>query len=84
MNGHNRAVNSEHPFVLIWIWNLLTTLFLFFEDERDDNEVVALDYEQIDRVDNNPMQVLREQSVGFMSYIERYGCIRDQEIHFQL
>ena len=46
--------------------------------------MVALDYEQIDRVDNNPMQVLREQSVGFMSYIERYGCIRDQEIHFQL
>ena len=46
--------------------------------------MVALDYEQIDGVDNNPMQVLREQSVGFMSYIERYGCIRDQEIHFQL
>ena len=46
--------------------------------------MVALNYEQIDEMDNPPMQVLREQSVGFMSYIERYGCIRDQEIHFQL
>ena len=54
------------------------------EDEQDDNEVVDLDYEQIDGVDNPPMQVLREQSDGFMSYIERYGCIGDREIHFQL
>ena len=50
---------------------------MIFEDERDDNEVVALDYEQIDRVDNNPMQVLREQSDRFMSYIERHERIRD-------
>ena len=49
---------------------------MIVEDERDDNEVVDLDYEQIDGMDN-PMQVLREQSDGFMSYIERYGCIRD-------
>ncbi|XP_030974812.1 uncharacterized protein LOC115994722 [Quercus lobata] len=47
------------------------------EDERDDNEVVDLDYEQIDGVDNPSMQVLREQSDGFMSYIERYRRIRD-------
>ena len=57
---------------------------MIVEDERDDDEVVNLDYEQIDGVDNPPMQVLREQSDGFMSYIERYGCIRDREIHFQL
>ncbi|XP_050278083.1 uncharacterized protein LOC126719591 [Quercus robur] len=57
---------------------------MIVEDERDDNEVVDLDYEQIDGVDNPLMQVLREQSDGFMSYIERYGCIRDREIHFQL
>ena len=54
------------------------------EDERDDNEVVDLDYEQNDGVDNPPLQVLREQSDEFLSYIERYGRIRDREIHFQL
>nr|XP_023901055.1 uncharacterized protein LOC112012916 [Quercus suber] len=57
---------------------------MIVEDERDDNEVVDLDYEQIDEVDNPPLQVLREQSDGFMSYIERHGRIRDREIHFQL
>ena len=57
---------------------------MIVEDERDDNEVVDLDYEQIDRVDNPPMQVLHEQSDGFISYIERHGHIRDREIHFQL
>ena len=54
------------------------------EDEQDDNEVVDLDYEQNDGVDNPPLQVLREQSDEFLSYIERHGCIRDREIHFQL
>ena len=57
---------------------------MIVEDERDDNEVVDLDYEQIDGVDNPPMQVLREENDGFMSYIERHGRIRDREIHFQL
>ena len=57
---------------------------IIVEDERDDNEVVDLDYEQIDGVDNPPLQVLREQSDGFISYIERYGCIRYRETHFQL
>ncbi|KAL0013442.1 hypothetical protein SO802_000511 [Lithocarpus litseifolius] len=55
-----------------------------FRDERDDNEVLDLDYEQIDGVDNPPMQVLREQSDGFMAYIQSYGRIRDREIHSQL
>ncbi|KAK9986990.1 hypothetical protein SO802_031941 [Lithocarpus litseifolius] len=57
---------------------------MIVEDERDDNEVVDLDYEQIDRVDNPLLQVLHEQSDGFLAYIERYGRIRDREIHFQL
>nr|XP_023911130.1 uncharacterized protein LOC112022734 [Quercus suber] len=57
---------------------------IIVEDERDDNEVVDLDCEQIDGVDNPPLQVLREQSDEFMSYIEKYGRIRDREIHFQL
>ena len=57
---------------------------MIVEDEQDNNEVVDLDYEQIDGVHNPPLQVLREQSDGFLSYIVRYGCIRDRDIHFQL
>ncbi|XP_030964181.1 uncharacterized protein LOC115985379 [Quercus lobata] len=51
---------------------------MIVEDERDDNEVVDLDYEQNDGVDNPPLQVLREQSDEFLSYIERHRCIRDR------
>ena len=47
------------------------------EDERDDNEVVDLDYEQNDEVDNSPLQVLREQSDEFLSYIDRHRRIKD-------
>ena len=57
---------------------------MIVEDEQDDNEVVDLDYEQNDGVDNPLLQVLREQSDEFLSYIERHERIRDQEIHFQL
>ena len=32
---------------------------MIVEDERDDNEVVDLDYEQNDGVDNPPLQMLR-------------------------
>ena len=55
---------------------------IIVEDERDDDEMVDLDYEQNDGVDNPPLQVLREQSDEFLSYIKRHGCIRDREIHF--
>ena len=51
---------------------------------HNDNEVVDLDYEQIDGVDNPPLQVLRKQSDEFLLYIMRYGCIRDLKIHFQV
>lgn len=57
---------------------------MIVEDERNDNKVVDLDYEQNDGVDNPPLQLLREQSDKFLSYIERHGRIRDREIHFQL
>ncbi|XP_050264545.1 uncharacterized protein LOC126708694 [Quercus robur] len=57
---------------------------MIVEDERDDNEVIDLDYEQNDGLDNPPLQMLREQSDEFLSYIERHGRIRDREIHFQL
>ena len=53
-----------------------------WKNERDDNEVVHLDYEQNNGVDNPPLQVLCEQSDEFLSYIERHGRIRDREIHF--
>ena len=43
---------------------------MIVEDERDNNEVVDLDYEQNDGVDNPALQVLREQSDGFMAYIQ--------------
>ena len=57
---------------------------MIVEDERDDNEEVDLDYEKIDREHNPHLQVLREQSDEFLSYIERHRRIRDREIHFQL
>ena len=57
---------------------------MIVEDELDDNEVVDLDYKQIDGVDNPPIQVSQEQSYGFMTYIQSYECIRDQEIQSQL
>ena len=57
---------------------------MIVEDELDDNEVVDLDYEQIDGVDNPPIQVSQEQCDGFMTYIQSYECIRDQEIQSQL
>ena len=57
---------------------------MIVEDAQDDNVEVDLDYEQLDGVDNPPLQVLREQSDGFLSYIERHGRIRNREIHFQL
>ncbi|KAK9986092.1 hypothetical protein SO802_031043 [Lithocarpus litseifolius] len=57
---------------------------MIVEDKRDDNDVVDLDYEQIDGVDNPPIQVSLEQSDGFMAYNESYGRIRDREIHSQL
>ena len=57
---------------------------MIVEDAQDDNVEVDLDYEQLDGVDNPPLQVLHEQSDGFLSYIERHGRIRDREIHFQL
>ena len=42
---------------------------IIVEDEWDENEVVDLDYEQIDGVDNPPIQVSQEQVDGFMTYI---------------
>ena len=50
---------------------------IIVEDEQDDNEVVDLDYEQIDGVDDPLIQVSREQADGFMAYIQSYERIRN-------
>ena len=48
---------------------------MIVEDEWDDNEVADLNYEQIDGVDNPPIQVSREQSDGFMAYIQSLDAL---------
>ena len=53
------------------------------EDEQDENETVDFDYEQIDEVDNPPIQVSREHANGFMAFIQSHERIKDQQIHSQ-
>ena len=55
---------------------------MIVEDERDVNEAVELDYEQID--DNPTIQLSREHTNEFMEFIETHWCIRDHKIHSQL
>ncbi|KAL0006135.1 hypothetical protein SO802_013696 [Lithocarpus litseifolius] len=55
---------------------------MIVEDERDANEAVELDYEQID--DNPTIQLSRECTNEFTEFIETHQCIRDHEIHSQL
>ena len=55
---------------------------MIVEDERDVNEVVELDYEQID--DSSIIKLSREDTNEFMEFTETHQCIRDHEIHFQL
>ena len=57
---------------------------IIVEDERDENEAVDFDYEQIGEVDNSPIQVSREHVNGFMAFIQSHKRIKDQQIHFQL
>ena len=55
---------------------------MIVEDERDVNEAVELDYEQID--DNPTIQLSREHTNTFTEFIETHQCIRDHKIHSQL
>ena len=55
---------------------------MIIEDERDENEMVDFDYEQID--ENPHTQVSREQTNKFMEFIQVHQCIGDQEVHSQL
>ena len=57
---------------------------MILEDEEDENEAVDFNYEQIDRVNNAPIQVSCEHANGFMAFIQSYIRITDQEIHSQL
>ena len=54
---------------------------MIVEDERDVNEAVELDYEQID--DNSTIKLSREDTNEFTEFIETHQCIRDHEIHSQ-
>ena len=55
---------------------------MIVEDERDVNEEMKLDYEQID--DNPTIQLSWEHTNEFTELIETHQCIRDHEIHSQL
>ena len=52
------------------------------EDERDDNEVVDLDYEQNDGVDNPTLQMLHEQSDEFLSYLRGTDALKTEKFIF--
>ncbi|XP_050255208.1 uncharacterized protein LOC126701116 [Quercus robur] len=55
---------------------------MIVEDERDVNEAVEVDYEQID--DNSTIQLSREHTNEFTEFIKTHQCIQDHEIHDQL
>ena len=55
---------------------------MIIEDERDEVEVVDLDYEQIDEISCTPMS--REPTNEFTEFIQVHQCIRDREVHSQL
>ena len=46
---------------------------MIVEDDRDVNEAVELDYEQID--DNSTIQLSREHTNEFMEFTETHQCI---------
>ena len=48
---------------------------MIIEDERDENELVDFNYEQLDETPQ--IQVSREQTNEFTAFIQNYQCIRD-------
>ena len=48
---------------------------MIIEDERDENEVVDFNYEQLDETPQ--IQVSREQTNEFTAFIQNYQRIRD-------
>ena len=55
---------------------------MIVEDERDVNEAVEVDYEQID--DNPTLQLSWEHTNEFTEFIQVHQRIRDKEVHSQL
>ncbi|XP_065616857.1 uncharacterized protein LOC111991628 [Quercus suber] len=55
---------------------------MIIEDEREEAEVVDLDYEQIDEMSCTPMP--REPTNEFTEFTQVHQCIRDREVHSQL
>ena len=55
---------------------------MIVEDERNDNEVVDLDYEQNDGVDNPPLQVLREQVMNFCHTLRGMDALEIEKFIF--
>ena len=55
---------------------------MIIEGERDVNEAVDVDYEQID--DKPTIQLSWENTNEFTEFIETHQCIQDHKIHSQL
>ena len=55
---------------------------MIIENEQDENEVVDFNYEQLDETPQ--IQVSREQTNEFTTFIQSYQRIRDEEIYSQL
>ena len=55
---------------------------MIIENERDEVEVVDLDYEQIDEISCTPMS--REPTNEFSKFIQVHKRIMDKEVHSQL
>ena len=80
MRGLARFFDSET------LWDIMKACItlhnMIIEDERDVNEAVELDYEQID--DNPTIQLSWEHTNEFAEFIETHQCIQDHKIHSQL
>ena len=72
MHGHARFFNNETLQDIMKACVILHNMIV--EDERDVNEAVELDYEQMSW----------EHTNEFIEFIEIHQCIRDHEIHSQL
>ena len=72
MHGHARFFNNETLQDIMKACVILHNMIV--EDERDVNEAVELDYEQMSW----------EHTNEFTKFIETHQCIRDHEIHSKL
>ena len=71
VRGHARFFYSETLQDIMKACVILHNMII--DDERDVNEAVELDYEQID--DNPTIQLSREHTNEFMEFTETHQCI---------